>query len=92
MYITRVNTDSSTDYRNMLSINNFRNRLKQDEQTPVRPPTPRRRHSPEPGRRRPHITNRGHVITPGHSGITPPHSTRPAPRGSGAGRARREAN
>ncbi|MDF3311913.1 Clp protease N-terminal domain-containing protein [Rhodococcus sp. T2V] len=41
--------------------------MKQTPRAPV-DPHPRRRHSP---RRHSHITNRGHVITPGHSTITP---------------------
>nr|GLK37848.1 hypothetical protein GCM10017611_47130 [Rhodococcus wratislaviensis] len=40
---------------------------------PARPPTPHNpgTHPPPPRRRRPHITNREHVITAGHSTITP---------------------
>lgn len=43
---------------------------------------PRRRHSPDTSPA-PHITNRGHAITSGHSTITP---ERPPREGSGAGR------
>jgi len=54
----------------MSSINIFQKRLKTGRN---RHPCARRHPAPallRTGRRRPHITNRGHVITPGHSTIT----------------------
>ncbi|ABG99048.1 hypothetical protein RHA1_ro08001 (plasmid) [Rhodococcus jostii RHA1] len=71
MCITYVNTYSPIDYSNTLPINNFQKRFENGRNR-----HPRARRQPGAGApptrcRRPHITNRGHVITPGHSTITP---------------------